>query len=126
MKNFQHNVCIFCAENHERKCAVASKYILLFKECVAACEYIPYFLKNKWLLLKNINVLKRWKENVQLPLNMFFYVEDCVATSRCVSMFFKEHAAASKRYQWATASERKNVLLRNYAHLRNILKWKKD
>ena len=30
------------------------------------------------------------KENVQLPLNIFFYVEDCVAAPRCISMFLKE------------------------------------
>ena len=48
----------------------------------------------------------------------FFYVKDCVAASRNALMFFNERAAASGRYQWTTASERKNVLLRN------ILKWK--
>ena len=30
------------------------------------------------------------KENVQLPLNIFFYVEGCVAAPRCISMFLKE------------------------------------
>ena len=29
------------------------------------------------------------KENVQLLLNVFFYVEDCVAAPRCISMFLK-------------------------------------
>ena len=36
-----------------------------------------------------------------------FYVEDCVAASGNNSKFFKEWAAVSKRYQCATASERK-------------------
>ena len=36
-----------------------------------------------------------------------FYVEDCVAASGNISKFFKEWAAASKRYQCGIASERK-------------------
>ena len=47
------------------------------------------------------------KENVQLLLSIFFHVEDCVAAPSCISLFFKERAAASERYQWTTASERK-------------------
>ena len=39
------------------------------------------------------------KENVQLLLNIFFYVVDCAAASRNISMFLKERAAASERYQ---------------------------
>ena len=37
------------------------------------------------------------KENVQLLLNIFFYVEDCVAASRKISMVFKERAATSEK-----------------------------
>ena len=37
----------------------------------------------------------------------FLCSSKCVAASRCISMFFNEHAAASKRYHWTTASERK-------------------
>ena len=51
------------------------------------------------------------KENVQLLLNIFFYVEDCVAASKKILM---------------TASEKKICVAvsQNYVHLRNILKWK--
>ena len=56
-------------------------------------------LKNGRLLLKDI------KENVQHIV--LLYVEDCVVASRNISMFFKECAPASERYQWTTASERK-------------------
>ena len=47
------------------------------------------------------------KENAQLLLNIFFYVVDCGAASRNISMFLNERAIASERYQWTTASERK-------------------
>ena len=87
------------------------------KTCAAASEYISCFLRNVWLLLgvfqcflrngrlllKDINVRLLLKENVQL---IFFYVEDCVAASRNISMFFKERAAASKKILM-TASEKK-------------------
>ena len=43
------------------------------------------------------------KENVQL---IFFYVEDCVAASGNISMFFNEHAAACEKIL-TTAFERK-------------------
>ena len=48
------------------------------------------FLKNGRLLLKDI------KENVQHIV--LLYVEDYVAASRNISIFFKECAAASERY----------------------------
>ena len=41
---------------------------------------------------------------VQLLLNIFFYVEDCVAASGNISMSFKERAAASEKIL-TTASE---------------------
>ena len=50
------------------------------------------------------------KENLQLLLNIFFYVKDCVAASRNISMFFEERAAASEKIL-TTVSERKNVQL---------------
>ena len=43
------------------------------------------------------------KENVQL---IFFYVEDCVAASGNISMFFNEHAAACEKIL-TTAFKRK-------------------
>ena len=106
------SVYILC-RNYEGKCAAASEYIsCFFKECVAASEYISYFLKNVRLLLKDINERHCfWKENVQLPPNIFFYIENCVAASRNISMFFNERAAASEIYQWTTASERKICFL---------------
>ena len=45
------------------------------------------------------------KKFVQLLLNIFFYGEDCVATSGNISMFFKERADASEKIL------RKNVQL---------------
>ena len=50
------------------------------------------------------------KENLHLLLNIFFYVKDCVAASRNISMFFEERAAASEKIL-TTVSERKNVQL---------------
>ena len=44
------------------------------------------------------------KENVQPPLNIIFYVEDCMAASGNISMFFKECAVASEKIL-TTASE---------------------
>ena len=41
---------------------------------------------------------------------VLLYVEDCVAASRNISMFFKERAAAFEK-TLTTASERKNVQL---------------
>ena len=41
---------------------------------------------------------------MQLLLNIFFYVEDGVAPSGNISVFFKEHAAASEKIL-TTASE---------------------
>ena len=55
------------------------------------------FLKNGRLLLKDINERLLLKENVQLLLNIFFYVEDCMAASRNILMFFNERAAASEK-----------------------------
>ena len=40
---------------------------------------------------------------------VLLYVEDCVAAPRSISMFLKERAAASERYQSVTAFERKCV-----------------
>ena len=42
---------------------------------------------------------------MQLLLNIFFYVEDCVAASGNISMFFKECAATSEKIL-TTASEK--------------------
>ena len=43
------------------------------------------------------------EKNVQLLLNKFFQVEDCMAASRNISMFFNEHTASEKIL--TTASE---------------------
>ena len=63
------------------------------------------FLRNGRLVLKEINVRPFLKENVQL---IFFYVEDCMAASGNISMFFKERATASEKIL------RKNVRLKRY------------
>ena len=60
------------------------------------------------LLLKGINERLILKENVQHIV--LLYVEDCVAASRNILMFFNERAAAFEKI-WTTASERKNVQL---------------
>ena len=82
------------------------------------------------MLLKNFNERLLLKENVQLLLNIYFFnVEDCVAASCYISMYFNERAAASEKIL-TTASEiyskKKNVplLLRNYVHLRNYFEAK--
>ena len=67
------------------------------EDCVAASDNISYFLRNVRLLLKDIIERLLLKENVQHIV--LLYVEDSVAASRCLSMFFKELATASKRYQ---------------------------
>ena len=66
---------------------------------MAASEYISCFLNSMRLLLKDINERNFRKKNMQLLLNIFFYVEDCVTASRNTSMFSNEHAAPSERYQ---------------------------
>ena len=40
---------------------------------------------------------------------VLLYVEDCVAAPRSISMFLKERATSSEKYQSATAFERKCV-----------------
>ena len=81
------------------------------KTCAAASEYISCFLRNVWLLLgvfqhflrngglllKNINERLLLKENVQLLPNIFFYVEDCVAAFKNISVFFNKRAAAPEK-----------------------------
>ena len=89
---------ILC-RNRERKCAAVSE--LTF--CDSANVWLlvgvfQCFLKNVWLLLKDINERLLLKENVQL---IFFL---CVAASRNISMFFNERAAASEKIL-TTASE---------------------
>ena len=102
-----HKVCTFCAET--------------VKTCAAASEYIFYVSANVWLLLgvfqcfpkERASASKRYqwndcfcKENVQLPPNIFFYAEHCVAASRNISTTFNECSAASEKIL-TTASERK-------------------
>ena len=86
------------------------------KNFATASELIFYVSANVWLLLgvsqcflsygqllvKDINMRLLLKENVQLIL---FYVEDCMAASENISMFFKERATVSEKIL------RKNVRL---------------
>ena len=80
-------------------------------------ETFQCFLINVRLLLKDINERLLLKENLEL---IFFCVWLLLETFQC---FFNEHAAPSERYQWTTASDRKNVLLRITSTSENILKW---
>ena len=66
------------------------------------------------------------KKNVQLFLNIFFYIENCVATSSCISFFFKNGRLVLKRYLTTASERKKNVLLGNFVGLRNILNSKID
>ena len=58
-------------------------------------ETFQCFLRSGRLLLKDIIMRLFLKENVLL---IFFYVVDCAASGN-TSMFIKEHATASERYQ---------------------------
>ena len=60
------------------------------------------------------------KENVQLLLNIFFHVEDFVSAPRCTSVFFKERAAASERYQWTLIENVQLIFFLCVAASRNI------
>ena len=60
------------------------------------------FLRNRLLLLKDINERLHLKENVQLT---FFFVY--VAASRCISISFIERTAGALEKILTTASERK-------------------
>ena len=82
------------------------------KTCAAASEHNFYvsanmwllldlfqsFLKNMRLLLKDINERLLLNEKCAAAFRIYiFYVEDCVAASRNISMFFNERAAASEK-----------------------------
>ena len=79
MKNLLHKVCTFCTET---------------------MKIVRLFLNIFFFMLKIVRLLL--KENVQL---IYFYVEDCLAASGNISMFFKECATASEKIL------RKNVQL---------------
>ena len=57
------------------------------------------FLKEGATASERYQCAETVKENVQLFLNIFFYVEDCVAVSRNASMIFNKLTNAYKRYQ---------------------------
>ena len=93
-------MCIFCAET-VKTCAAASEYIFY----VSANAWLRLgvfrcFLRNRRLLLKDINEQLLLKENVQ----QIFFV--CVAASRNILIIFNECVAASKKIL-RTASEKK-------------------
>ena len=93
------------SRNCKRQCAAASKYIFY----ASANEWLllrifQCFLKNGRLLLRDINERLLLKENVQLFLIIFFYIEDCMSASRNILMFFNERVAASGKIL-TTASE---------------------
>ena len=66
---------------------------------MAAPRCISVFLKERVTASERFQCAEKLKKNVQLLLNIFCYVEDCVAASRKASMIFNERAAASDRYQ---------------------------
>ena len=57
------------------------------------------FFKERATASERYQCAETVKENVQLLLNIFVYVEDCVAASRNASMIFNKRADAYKRYQ---------------------------
>ena len=98
-------VCIFCAET--------------VKTCAAASEYIFYASANVWLLLlvfqcflKDGRLLLKGT-NERLLLNIFFYVQDCIAASRNISMFLMNGQLILRDLnERLLLKEKKNVFLR--------------
>ena len=65
MKNHQHKVCIFCAEAVKKNCAAAFEHIFYVSANVWLFLVVfQYFLKNLWLLLKDVNERPLLIENV--------------------------------------------------------------
>ena len=79
-------------------------------------ETFQCFLMNVRLLLKYISERLLLKENVQHIV--LLYVEECVGASRNISMFFNERTSASEKIFNDFFWKKKNVLLRNYVHLK--------
>ena len=97
MKIFTQSVYILCRDRE--------KFVQhIFFMCVAASGNISCFLRNMQLLLKDINVRLLLKENMQLKLFVFKQMCGCLWKH---FMFIEKRAAASERYQYATAYERK-------------------
>ena len=107
MKIFTQSVYILC-RNREVLCSSFWTYFLCFSKCVSAPRCISMFLKERataseryqsmcgcFWTIKRKNVRLLLKENVQHTV--LLYVEDCVAASRNISMFFYERAAASEK-----------------------------
>ena len=90
-------MCIFCAET-VKTCAAASEYISCFLRNVwLLLGVFQCFLRNGRLLLKDINVRLLLREKYAADSEYIFYVEDCVAASGNISMFFNERTAASEK-----------------------------
>ena len=65
-----------------------------------------------------ISMCKNCERKCAAASEYIFFVKDCAAASRNISLFFNERAAAYERYQWTTASERKkNMLLKKLCPL---------
>ena len=107
MKIFTQGVYILC-RNCETKCAAASEHIFYVSANVWLLPGVfQCFLKKVWLLLKDTNERMLLKENVQLLLNIFFYVEDCVAAFGNISMFLMNMRVLLKRYFTAASESKK-------------------
>ena len=65
-------------------------------------------LKVMKIFTKGVYILCRNREDLcSCFWTCFLCFSKCVAAPRCISMFRKERATASERYQWTAASERK-------------------
>ena len=106
-------VCIFCAET-VKTCAAASEYIFYASANVWLLLLVfQCFLTDGRLLLKGTNERLLLKENMQLLLNIFFYVQDCIAASRNISMFLMNGQLILRDLnERLLLKEKKNVFLR--------------
>ena len=107
----------FVQKPWKKMCSCFWIYFLCYSKCVAASQYISCFLKNGWLVLKDINVQKPWKKMCSCLYLLLF--KECVAASRNNEMFFDEYAAASEKIFNDCFWKKKNVFLKkNYVHLK--------
>ena len=114
MKNLQYILC------RNREDFAASEYIFNISANVwLLLGVFQYFLRNRRLLLKVINVQKPWKKMCSCLRIYFFILKIVWLLLETLRRFLKNVQLLLQRYQRTTASERKNVLLKNYVHLRN-------
>ena len=68
---------------------------------------------NHWIVMKNLQYIfcRNLERKCAAASEYIFCVSVCIF---CISMFFKERAAAAESYQWTTASERKFAAVSAY------------